>query len=469
VPVGPIGPTGPYAPFDFGTPGPWPVENVRYGQADGILETPVTAMTTDEGQNRWVATHWALYMRRPGATSFRRIDERDGLHLGVITGNAPGAGPGWAKYCRMRPVADDAPCDPADTRWGGAGIGGILSLAGGKPGEVFVGYHGVHTEGISCGESGTPEAEYDDCDPLRHMGKIDRVRVAEDGSVTVDRFDLLSNAHGAKYWHNRIMYRLVYDHFVNRGTLYSAAEHGITILFPDRFRLPRAGEWFDLAYGEWMGDHLHARVCFEKPCSDPTASQRMGDWFGLALDARGWLWHAGKWSAGLITWVDDPHLWFSRNGAAFDEAFGDGWPAPGSLEPVFRVAAAGHPVHLSSVAVCPDGKVWFGSLGPEDGVEQTIASFDRRGFTTYLASAAGLPERSVRDLVCLPDGRLVIAGPSSGLAVWNPATGRSERLTAATGHLPSDRVLKLELDVMADPPSLHVATAGGAAVIRVFP
>src|SRR5439155_26368698 len=32
----------------FGGPGPWPMTNVTYGQKDGIQETPVVGMSTDE-------------------------------------------------------------------------------------------------------------------------------------------------------------------------------------------------------------------------------------------------------------------------------------------------------------------------------------------------------------------------------------------------------------------------------------
>jgi streptogramin lyase len=199
----------------------------------------------------------------------------------------------------------------------------------------------------------------------------------------------------------------------------------------------------------------------------------MGDWDGLAIDSKGSLWHAGKWTAGLITFDPSPLNWFRRNGAAFEEAFGDPYSGPGTggfaNEPVFKVAMEGHPVHLSAVTVCPDGKVWFGSHGPSDGVAETVASFDGLGFTTFLSSEVGLAETAVRDVVCLPDGRLVFAGGSTGLSLFDPVTGNAVRLTAGTGHLPSDRVLQLDLDRMADPPSLHVATSGGAAVLRVFP
>ena len=76
--------------FQFGTQGPWPIANVTYGAAEGIQESPVVAMTTDEAQNRWIATPRALYLFRPGETAPSRFDETDGLHLGSVTGRSPG-------------------------------------------------------------------------------------------------------------------------------------------------------------------------------------------------------------------------------------------------------------------------------------------------------------------------------------------------------------------------------------------
>jgi hypothetical protein len=75
----------------------------------------------------------------------------------------------------------------------------------------------------------------------------------------------------------------------------------------------------------------------------------------------------------------------------------------------------------------------------------------------------------VKDLVALPDGRLVVAGPTSGLSLWNPATGAHHPMNAGNGYLPDNQVQRLELDTMVDPPALHVATATGAATIRQFP
>ena len=61
-----------------------------------------------------------------------------------------------------------------------------------------------------------------------------------------------------------------------------------------------------------------------------------------------------------------------------------------------------------------------------------------------------------------------MAGPTTGLVVWDPVSGKRTQIRSGNG-IPSDQVYRLELDRMVDPPALHVATAGGAAVIRVFP
>jgi hypothetical protein len=447
----------------FGSRGPWPVENAIYGGADGILESPVVGVTSDEAQNRWVATRDALYLLRPGEKTFRRLDAVDGLHLG---GNV-------VRYC------DDHPIGPGDHCGGELSTGSgfaITRIVGGGPDEVFVGYQGQdETPGVKCPPKDTskPASEGfgDYCDPARHTGKLDRVRLPPDGKVTVDRMDLVSNRQGGEYWHDRTIMSLAFDHFAHPHTLYAGTNHGVTMLFPDRFRMPRRDEWFDLAYVEWMGDHLHARVCDPGPCpSGSEGPQRMGDWAGLAVDAKGDLWHAGRWTAGLITWVPDTGEWFGRNGAAFALAFGDPYPvAPNAdgfaNEPVFKVAREGDSPHLTGVAVCPDGRVWFSSSGPQTGTGDTVAVWNGRKFETFPASRLGVGGSAVRDVACLPDGRVAVAGFGSGVVLYDPATGASKPLPG----LPSGAILDLEVDRMVSPPALHVATDAGAAVVRVLP
>jgi hypothetical protein len=453
--------------IDFGTQGPWPVQNVVYGSADGIEESPVVAVTTDEAENRWVATPRALYVLRPGDKTFKRFDELDGLHLGEITGRSPGP-VGWAKYCDMKPVADDAPCASGNVQWGGAANGGILSLVGGAANEVFVGYSGRH---IGYNADGTPPVCPDDpgfqngfdwCDPDAHTGKVDWVKLGDDGKITVVRFDFLSNDHGRKFWHDRIVRRLAYDHFVHPRTVYVGTEHGVTIVRPDLWT-PFSGVDFDTWINTWFGDHLHALVCFHTTC-DPSSStgQRTGEWRGLAIDADGQLWHAGFFSAGRLSWDPDPFHWMKRASGAFTAAFGDGGP------PVFTVNQEGDYVQLSGVAVCPDGKVWFSSLGPQNGTTHTVARWMGDHFDTWDATALGLPENAVQDIACLPDGRIVLAGTSSGLLFLDPATNATKSIRAGQG-IPSDQIEHIEVDRMTNPPSLNVATSGGAAILRVLP
>jgi hypothetical protein len=202
----------------------------------------------------------------------------------------------------------------------------------------------------------------------------------------------------------------------------------------------------------------------------------MGDWRGLALDASGDLWVAGRWTAGRIKWTQDLVAWFSRPGSqAFAIAFGDPYPAKPNAdgfvnEPVFRPPREGDPVALSAVAVAKDGRVWFAS-GPAYTVDPAygVAVWDGRKFTQLdPQEGLGMAEKSVIDLAALPDGRIVLAGPSTGLVVHDPGSGKSTPLRG-TQWLPSDRVSRIAVDGMVDPPALHVATDAGAAVIRKLP
>jgi hypothetical protein len=64
--------------------------------------------------------------------------------------------------------------------------------------------------------------------------------------------------------------------------------------------------------------------------------------------------------------------------------------------------------------------------------------------------------------VCLPDGRIVLAGLTSGAAIYDPARGTSKALDG----LPSPHVHRLGVDAMVSPFALMVSTDAGAAVLR---
>jgi len=455
--------------IQFGTPGPWPIANVTYGAADGIAESPVVGMTTDEpvvqadggvSQNLWVATPSALYVLRPGDKRFTRFDGNDGLHL-----------PGFPAAACDDPTGTLKPCPEGD-----ADQPGISEIAGGGAGkgysgEVFVGYWAHH--------DWTRQDDGTWTDPWRHSGKLDRVRLKADASgklsLEVIRFDMVSN-NSPEFWHNKTVFKMAYDHFVHPHELYAGTDHGVTKFSPDKWKPndPPPNQWFLGKNNSqvWRSDHLHPQACFHKPCTDGT-DLRLADWRGLALDANGDLWVGGRYAVGKIRYIADNSEWWStpRKDAlpAISPAFGD--PYDGNCSgsrPIFCPPLEGDPVNISAVTVAKDGKVWFasGTLFNEPGdVPYGIASL--QGFhLTYFDPIrdVGLSESHVRDMLALPDGRLVVAGLNSGLVIWNPITRQH-----ATMDIPDDRVLRIELDTMVDPPALHIATRTGATVLRILP
>jgi hypothetical protein len=416
----------------------------------------VVGFSSDEAQNLWVATPSAVYVMKPGETSFHRYSSRDGLHLQ----DNP------FRYCDS--WENDCPV------YGSADSRGIAEITGGLAGEVYVGYWAV--DETPDGKGGTlPPDQYD---PGRHNGQLDRVQLNADGSITVTRLQM-SSSHNIHWWHNRTVQRLAFDHFVHHNELFVGTNHGVDRLVMDKYREPGPGEFFNTVKLEWMADHLHPVAAIGKCDAGNTENcyQKMGEWRALALDPKGDLWVGGRWSAGKILWIEpiydtvnpDGHLgWASRTGsAAFAPALGLG------NAPVFPVSQQGDPVSLSAVSVATDGRVWWASgpwyNGPKD-IAYGVAVTDSTGFHTtfYSPGSLGLNEQNVRDLIALPDGRIALAGWSSGIALYDPATGKSVQLHAPQ-DLPSDEILRLELDTMVSPWVLHVATAGGAASLRKLP
>jgi hypothetical protein len=465
----------PDAGFVFGTPGPWPMNDVTYGSKDGIHETPIVGMSTDEAQNLWVATPSALYLLQPGAAQFKRFTIKDGLHL---AGNP-------ALYC------DVSYPDGACPIGGEANGDGIVEITAGAAGEVFVGYNGVHNWS-------DPNDELWQS-PNRHSGQLDRVKLKADGTIQVDRLQMLSG-DSALFWHNRDVMRLVYDHFHHAHELYVGTNHGITRFTPDGYHEippqnanhPYPEYWPILTY-DWMSDHLHPQACGCGPCVGEQ-SLRLADWRGLAVTSDGNLLVGGRWAAGKIVWTQpnwtsDLKGWFQRGGGAYDTTkggFSMGDPyfgGCGGSRPVWCVGQEGDAISVSAVTETPDGLQWFASgpysyqpsnpctVGANAGDRDWgIASYDPKHhtFVYYNGPEVGLAETNVRDMVALPDGRIVFAGPNSGLVFWNPQT-HAQTVRNTRNGLPSNQIFRLELDTMVSPPTLHVATGSGAVSIRITP
>ncbi len=276
----------------------------------------------DESENLWVVTSQALYVLIPGARVFRRYTAQDGLHVG----------PGYT--------------EPPD----------FTLVEGGARNECFVGYYFHDTN-----EGNTPGA-HTNLDPYAHMGKMDQVLLKDDGTLTVNRYDL-RNSNDGHYYETRTIMSMVYDHFQHPGNLYVGSNHGITRIVPAKYFPPRylTTDPFNTTDEKvWYADHVHPWVCMGGPCSDPNRASTFGDWFGLTLADDGRLWMAGLTNAGAIHYREALDQWVQswQPHNPFDPAFGD--PYPGS-PPVFNPPVEGDPVNLRGVAVTKDGTVWFAS------------------------------------------------------------------------------------------------------------
>lgn len=414
--------------------GPWGTASLTvYGSAQGLLEAPLSA-SVDETENLWVVTNRALYLLQPGAHNFRRYTAQDGLHVG----------PGFT--------------DPPDFTW----------VEGGAKNECFVGYYFHDTHDPPDKDAHTAN------DPYAHRGKMDQVLLRSDGTLEARFYDLHNSPPSGFYYETREVTSMVYDHFQHPGNLYVGSNHGVTRVIPAKWRLPQTPAeqaWPGGVEKEWYADHVHPMVCRGGPC-DPnyaTRSVTFGDWFGLALGPDGRLWMGGLTSAGALgyrealdDWIKD---WGSFN--PFDPAFGD--PYPGH-PPVFNPPVEGDPVNIRAVAVTPDGMVWFASGEAEAwrGPTYGMASWDGHNFAYLDPTRLGALEYNILEMKALPDGRLVLGFPTTGLLVWKPGEPAGHRLTVREG-LPGEHIRRLSLDLMHQPPLLLVPTDGGLLVLRDVP
>jgi len=188
----------------------------KQGLLAGDLGGGVVGITTDESQNIWLATHNALYVMRaptatrPGDTTFQlRFDGSKGQRLKPPHSYSPDTD----IHLQNNPVTylDNGLSGNGGTELieGAASNPGITEIVGGGPNEVFVGYASFHDF------ANPPPDDSMSTDPNRHTGKVDRVRLKDDGTIEVVRFDLVSG-NTTMFWHCRNIERMAFDHFVHK-------------------------------------------------------------------------------------------------------------------------------------------------------------------------------------------------------------------------------------------------------------
>jgi hypothetical protein len=354
----------------FGGPGPWPLAPTTvYGAPQGIQEAQVVEAQPDEAQNIWLVTHQALYLLRPGQTTFRRYTDADGLHLSL-----------------SQPP-------------------GITAVAGGASNIAFVGYEGW--------EDGNPN---EDTQAQKDMGKFDRVILNGDGTLTVTRFNL-HDTDAVNYWENRSVRRFLYDHVHHPGNLYIGLNHGVDRLQGDTFAdhvhvevcagAPCSQPPHTLKIGEWRA------LAF-----DAQGNTWQGGEYSAGLLG---------YTTNIADWVVNDRNHFL---VAFGDPYPPNPPVftpPKEGDPVNLRGIAVAPNGLVWFA---SGPQWNDS-DPTYGIASyDVAHYH---LTYYDPAALGFPSKLLVDVVAMPDGTLVFADEHQGLVEWTPPNGPVKRVTTAQG------------------------------------
>jgi len=84
-----------------------------------------------------------------------------------------------------------------------------------------------------------------------------------------------------EFWHNKTVWKMVYDHFKNPHELYAATDHGVDKFSPDLWRPTIPGTWFNSKENNqrWMSDTCTG-ACYHHYCKDEDPDQRLGDFRG---------------------------------------------------------------------------------------------------------------------------------------------------------------------------------------------
>jgi hypothetical protein len=391
VVVGPdLGTSG--APVDLAQrdpAGPWPVTDLTiYGNAQGLGNAIVDA-NIDDAQNIWAASADTLYLLRPGATTFQAFTAADGLHIGPFT-------------------------DP----YGRPNQTSITAIAGGRANEVFVGYLGYET-------IGNP---YNDTEAQKELGNGDRVSLGSDGKLAIVRYLFRCDYEGGNgCWENRSPRRILYARSgTATGHVFFGFNHGVSHVFQDSF-----------------GDHVHPEVWYH---GDGGVTEKLGEFYGLAVLPTGDLWMAGRYGVGLQPWNPVPHfLWVDgRFIYAFTTDSGDH-----SLD-----VPTGYVENNRGAAVTADGTVWLARLG--GGLVSWNPS--TRTYAT-IRRWPGAPS-DLLDVQADPDGTLWLVTSGGQLLRFDPASGTGQTWPGVGG------VSRIYVDASVTPRAVYASMAGGVAVIR---
>jgi hypothetical protein len=387
-----------------GGPGPWPLADLTIYDSTSGLGGGILDANPDDGQNIWATNGETLYVLRPGSSTFAAFTAADGLHIGPFT-------------------------DPS----GGQNLTRITAIAGGAAGQVYVGYYGYETDGDP----------FKDTEAQKELGNGDDVHLAAAGNkLAVTRLLFRCDAErGAGCWENRSPRRIIYSHAgVAAGHSWWGFNHGVSHVLGDDF-----------------GDHIHPEVWYT-PTSGTEGEEKLGEFYGIAPDAAGNLWMAGRYGVGLQPWNPKPHgsdpsadEWVSGR---FLYAFTTDTADHSLGAEAGPYVARGYAENNRGAAVSPDGRVWFARLGGG------LISWDpKSGNYNTIQRWAQVPS-DLMDVQADPDGSLWLVTSGGALVRFNPANGVAQTWAGVSG------VTRIYVDSTVTPRAVYASMSAGVAVIR---
>ncbi|MCI0573990.1 MAG: hypothetical protein L0Y66_24925 [Myxococcaceae bacterium] len=374
-----------------------------FGRAQGA-PADVYGITEDAGGNVWVAGGVeGLFLLRKGASAFERFTLADGL--------------------RPYGFMPDGSAPPGEPHLK------VVSVAGGPPGTVFVGY------------AGKPHCEFSTDPSSFKSGDADRVMLTASG-IAVVHYDISSGEGVVPGYTSReklcTIHRIAYDAKTN--SVWFGANHGIARGNADFPGAPTCNGVLDCS-----GVEEHAHPAIRGLDGDGVEVVLTDDYYGLSPASDGDVWIGGANRSARFRYMSNPggpaNFWHAQALVERPEfvanrldVWEDAWdethvPAPGPDKRDDDL--------VSAMAAMPDGTVWVSSFA------WGLAQLDERG--RVLRKLLGAPtERYLSSLGRDPTDDSVWAGHRYGGGLTRVSAGGLSRVGAELGELASHSVWDIQ-------------------------
>ena len=388
-----------------------------------FLGPALFSASMDEGGNLWGISSDALWLWRSGGKGWERFDNHKS---GGVLGNGH---------------AND----------------GLLSVAGGAPGEAWIGYRGLFLNGD---EEDDPSIV---SETIRTSGGADRVSAVPGGVALRDHLVFWTGpgilaAEPKGRWKVRSIWTIFYNHGPHGipGDVFFGGNHGVGMFKHST---------------QAMDEHAHAAWNFCPASTYPECTLMTGDHKGIAIAADRNVWMGADFAAERLSYMDQPggnlyawvdndvdvpkadglRLWVNRSNdsqhsewggrdfvtaMAFD-VWGDLWVSS-YMNGVARVPMKGS---FSAAASWSDVEYWSHRRG--DKVPAWTDASD-----------------NVWSLVADPDGSIWVGGPQGAFRF----VGRTGQWISYGGVIPGPSVNQISLDPRPGSRGVVFATDSGAFV-----